>query len=82
MLVAGVDESLIPEPEKPQAANEDSGDTESQKVYLRKVAERVKQLKIGRQRAAALNESFSRWYYIISEDTVARLRPELKGTGL
>ena len=82
MLVAGVDESLIPEPEKPQAANEDSGDTESQKVYLRKVAERVKQLKIGRQRAAALNESFSRWYYIISEDTVARLRPELKGAGL
>ena len=79
MLVAGVDTALIPEPDKPEAANDDSGDKEAQKAYLRKVAERVQQLKIGRQRAAALNESFSKWYYIISEDTVARLRPELKG---
>lgn len=78
MLVAGVDESLIPEPDKPEAANDDSGDKEAQKTYLRKVAERDQQLQIGRQRAAALNESFSKWYYIISEDTVARLRPELK----
>jgi len=79
MLVAGVDESLFPEPEKPDGAEDDSDDKDTQKAYLRKLAERTKQLKIGRQRAAALNESFSKWYYIVSEDTVARLRPELKG---
>ena len=81
MLVAGFDTELIPEPDKPEAANDDSGDKDAQKVYLRKVAERDQQLKIGRQRAAALNASYSRWYYIISEDTVARLRPKLKADG-
>lgn len=82
MLVAGVDESLFPEPEKPEGADDDSDDKDTQKVYLRKLAERTKQLKIGRQRAAALNDSFSRWYYIVSEDTIERLRPELKNSGL
>jgi hypothetical protein len=86
MLVAGFDKSLIPEPEKPSDEKEDSDDQvdsngkDAQKAYLRKVADREKQVKIGQQRAAALNESFSRWYYVVSEDVVDRLRPELKST--
>lgn len=97
MLVAGFDESLIPAPDEPTRSGDDSSDNEvedgdsasedfesvdDQKIYLRKVAERERKLKIGRQRASALNESFSKWYYIVSEDVVSRLRPELKDTEL
>ncbi len=64
------------------SASDDFENEDDQKVYLRKVAERERQLKIGRQRASALNESFSKWYYIVSEDIVSRLRPELKDTEL
>ncbi len=72
MLAASFDESLVPMPEKAD------GESEEDKAYLRKIADRDKQLAIGRQRAGALNQSFAKWYYVVSEDFVARLCPELK----
>ena len=67
MLCAGVDESLLPEPEKPADPEE--------KAYLRLVEERKGKIKAARLRAAGLNQRYAPWFYIVSEDVIDNLRP-------
>ncbi len=82
MLYATVDESMFPAPEPP-ASNGDSAATEtddaekSQKAYLRLVAAREEKIKTAVQRAAELNQTYADWYFIVSEQIINGLRPEL-----
>lgn len=82
MLVAGLDESLVPMPEKDsddskESASGENSDAEPDKTYLRKVAARDQILATARQRAAALNKMHADWYYIVTEDLVNSLIPDL-----
>ncbi len=73
MLYASFDENLIPAPAKSEAEDE-----ESQKAYLRQVAERNSKLVEGRKRAQSLNDQFADWYYVVPERVIEGLFPDLK----
>ncbi len=78
MLYALADESLFPEPEKP-AANEDPElANQEEKEYLRKVADRDKKIEQAKLRARELNQAYADWIYVVPEDVVNGLRPDLK----
>ncbi len=77
MLYASVDESLLPAPEAP-AANDDAEQADKeQKAYLRDVEKRKEKIKAAKLRASEFNQSFADWYYIVSEDVITGLRPDL-----
>jgi hypothetical protein len=77
MLYASVDESLLPAPEAP-AANDDAEQADKgQKAYLREVEKRKEKIKAAKLRASEFNQSFADWYYIVSEDVITGLRPDL-----
>ncbi len=77
MLYASVDESLLPAPEAP-VDEEGNGQTDQErKAYLREVEKRKEKIKSANMRASDFNQSFANWYYIVSEDVVTGLRPDL-----
>ena len=69
MFCAGVDESILPEPEKP--------DDPEDKAYLRLVEERKEKIKAARIRADGLNQRYAPWYYVVNERVISNLRPDL-----
>lgn len=77
MLVAGVDQSILPVPKSPKKDDEELSQSQ-QKAYLRKLEERKSKLKTAVQRAGELNQVYADWYYIVSEEIIAGLRPELE----
>ena len=77
MLYASVDESLIPEPEKPATSDVASKAESDEKAYLKAVKKRNEVLDAARRRASELNTSFAKWYYVVPEEVINGLRPEL-----
>lgn len=69
MLTAGVDESILPEPEEPADPDD--------KAYLRLVDERNQIIKSAQLRAAGLNQRFAPWYYVVTEDIINNIRPDV-----
>ena len=74
LITCGVDEGMIPEPEKP---GEDVEDEIAQRVYQRLLNERNEMLELSRTRAHALNQVHADWLYVISQDDVTALFPPL-----
>lgn len=77
MLYASVDESLLPEPEAPAANDDPEQADKEQKSYLREVEQRKEKIKAAKLRASEFNQSFADWYYIVSEEIITGLRPDL-----
>jgi hypothetical protein len=82
MLHAEVDESVFPIPERSldEGLSEEEADKQN-KAYLRKVEQRAEKIKNASLRASALNQTFADWYYVVSEEIVSGLRPELNLAG-
>ena len=80
MLYAFADEAIFPEPEKPKPNDDPEQANQDEKEYLRKVADRNKSIEKARLRARELNQSYADWIYIVPEDIVNGLRPDLKAT--
>ncbi|MDG1875488.1 MAG: DUF4340 domain-containing protein [Mariniblastus sp.] len=69
MICSGVDESLLPEIAKPADAQD--------KEYLRKVQQRNEILKSAKIRASELNQRHASWFYLVPENVIEVLRPEV-----
>ncbi len=74
MMVAKVNGDAIPVPEKPADVAEDSAEN---KTYLRDVAERDRKLASAALRVNELNQAYSKWIYIMPEEVIVALRPEI-----
>ena len=74
MLVARPVPEMLPAPEKPTGVAEDSAEN---KAYLREVAERDRKMKSASLRVNDLNQQYANWIYIMPEEVVNGLRPEL-----
>jgi hypothetical protein len=82
MLHAQVDESVFPVPERPSDEGLSEEESEKQnKAYLREIEQRGDKIKNASLRASALNQTFADWFYVVSEDIVSGLRPELNLAG-
>ncbi len=77
MLYASVDDSLLPTPESPAANDDPELADKRQKAYLRQLEDRKEKMKAANLRAAEFNQSFADWYYVVSENVVNGLRPDL-----
>ncbi len=79
MLHASVDESLLPLPEAPDPDEQLTPEQREnqKKTYLREVEQRTERVKSASLRASELNQSFADWYYVVSEEVVSGLRPDL-----
>jgi len=77
MLRASVDESRFPIP-APPAKDLDSLSEQQRKSYLREQENRQAKIKSATQRAADMNQLYADWIYIISEDIINGLRPDLQ----
>jgi len=67
MMIAGVDETMVPMPPKP--------DDENDKEYLRSVQQRKEMLKSAKTRASELNQLHSDWFYLVPENVIEAIRP-------
>ena len=70
MVSAGVDESIFALPPKP----EDPKD----KAYLRQLKQRDDAIKAARSRASGLNQLHANWIYLVPEDVIESIRPDVK----
>ena len=70
MLCAGIDESILPVPEKPADPDD--------KTYLRLVEDRKQKIKAAQLRADGLNQRYSPWYYVVTQDVIENLRPDIE----
>ena len=74
---AGVDKSILPEPDKP-VPNDDSEVAEKEKkAYLRLVEQRKSDIKAAQVRAAEYNQRNAEWIFIVSESVIENIRPDL-----
>lgn len=69
MICAGVDEAMVPMPQKP----EDPKDKE----YLRKLQQRDEILKSAKVRASEINQRHASWYYLVPENIIEGIRPSV-----
>jgi len=72
LVVAGIDESVFPQPTPPETDDEDA-----QQNYQRQVNARNDRLDDARERAEILNKQYHRWYYIIPESQYEVYAPPL-----
>ena len=77
MLYATVDEAAFSIPTPPADSADPATADKEQKAYLRLVEARSANLKSAVQRASELNQSYADWYYVVSEDIINGLRPDL-----
>lgn len=77
MLYASVDETLLPVPEAPAANDDPELADKQQKAYLRNVEDRKEKIKSANLRASEFNQSYADWYYVVSEEVINGLRPDL-----
>lgn len=84
MVLAGVDESILPEPKKPAANSDAEAAEKSEKAYLRAVEARKTKLKSAYLRASEFNQKNADWIYVVSDDVIDKIRPEvnLPDTGM
>lgn len=77
MICAGVDESILPEPEKSAANDNPEVAEQEEKAYLREVEQRNTFIKSAYLRAAEFNQRHAEWIYIVSETVIENIRPDL-----
>ena len=70
MVSAGVDESIYALPAKPDDLND--------KEYLRKLKQRDDAIKAASIRASGLNQLHANWIYLVPEDVIESIRPDVK----
>ncbi|MCH2180894.1 MAG: DUF4340 domain-containing protein [Mariniblastus sp.] len=75
-ITAGVNNDVHKIPEKPADLNEDPTSDEN-KAYQRSVQDAKEKQEAARNAANELNRSHADWYYIIGDDVIKRLRPEI-----
>ena len=74
---AGVDESILPQPEKPEPNDDSEIADKEEKAYLRLVEQRKSAIRAAQVRAAEYNQPNAAWIYIVSESVIDNIRPEL-----
>ena len=72
IVSAGVDESILEEPKKPTDT-----DDAKEKSYLRQVEERKTKIRSAQMRASEFNQRHADWIYIVSEDVIEKIRPDV-----
>lgn len=77
MLYATVNESIFAVPGKATASSDPSESEKQNKIFLRKVQARRELIKSARQRADDLNQGYANWCYVVSENVIEALLPEL-----
>ncbi|MEM7783560.1 MAG: DUF4340 domain-containing protein [Planctomycetota bacterium] len=82
IMVAGLDESVVDMPTRPKLSGNPEEAEKQNKAYLREVEARKNQLKTAAIRASEFNQQFADWIYIIPENIIANLRPELDLTNV
>ncbi|MEE2825436.1 MAG: DUF4340 domain-containing protein [Planctomycetota bacterium] len=75
-ITAGVNDDVHQIPEKPADLNEDPTSDEN-KAYQRSVQEAKEKREAARNAANELNRIHADWYYVIGDDVLKRLRPEI-----
>ncbi len=75
LVTCGVDESLMPEPAKPDDGN---ADDDALRDYQKQLNQRNETLEIARERARSLNQVHADWLYVIPQDAVIELFPPLQ----
>ena len=76
IITARVDETRFQPPEKPANLPEDPESSEY-KTYMRSVEEVKQRLANARQSARGINSLHGDWYYLIADDMINLLRPEI-----
>ena len=77
VLTAGVDESVFPVPQKPEASDDPEQADQDNKEYLRQVRQRDEKLDAARRIAGDLNRLHADWVYVIADSIITQLRPDL-----
>ena len=75
MVNSAVDTSLLQEPKRPADLKNDESD--ENKAFLRNVEQWKKAVELARQRANEMNSINADWLYLVSEDIIKNLRPEI-----
>ena len=75
MINAAVDHEFLPEPMRPAGLADD--ESEENRVFRLKVNEWSKATKEAQRLARELNALHGDWFYLISEEDIANLRPEI-----
>lgn len=73
MLYASYDPATLPQPEKPTADDENA-----QKAYLRAVADRDAKIQAAEKQVQLLNNYYAEWYFVVSEQILNGLIPDLR----
>ena len=78
LMTAGVDESILPEPQKPKEIEGDAEANETaEKTYLRLVKERKDQINAAKIRASEFNQQHADWVYVVLENVIENIRPDI-----
>ncbi len=75
MLNSGIDSKFLQKPVRPPGVEEDESD--ENRAYLRAVAAWEKAMSNAKQIAQELNVIHGDWYYLVSEDIIKTIRPDL-----
>ncbi len=74
LMTAGVNEALIPEPEIPKSTGDAN---EDEKAFLRLVKARDEKVKSANTRASEINQLHADWVYVVAENVIENLRPDV-----
>ena len=77
MITVEIDEALAVKPEKPEPKAGQELTEDEEREYARAVESWDKELKTVTQLAKDTNRVHSKWYYVLSDEFIAFLRPEL-----
>ena len=75
MVNSSIDNTFLKKPTRPSGVENDESD--ENKAYLRKVEQWNNAVEKAEQRAAELNAVNADWFYLISEDIIEQLRPDI-----
>ncbi|MCH2177166.1 MAG: DUF4340 domain-containing protein [Mariniblastus sp.] len=76
IITAGINKEALKLPKKPADLNEDPNSDEN-KAFQRSVQDAQGRIEVAQNTANELNKLHSDWYYIIGDDVIKRLRPEI-----
>ena len=76
IITAGINNEALKLPEKPADLNEDPNSDEN-KAFQRSVQDAKGRIEAAQNTANELNKLHADWYYIIGDDVIKRLRPEI-----
>ncbi len=79
IITAGINRDLLKLPEEPENLNQDPTSDEN-KAYQRSVQDAQEKIDAAQNAANALNKTHGDWYYIVEDDVLKQLRPEISIT--